>query len=92
MNDQAVVAGGSADVPQARPVASGVLAVQPGQAEPFTGAWPRLLTGEEWQMAKTAVDLLSAPNVQGRTAWDLFEVRKDETGCLHIIIGRPKAG
>jgi hypothetical protein len=88
MNKQGVeqmqaVPGGTPEQPQATAVA------ELHEGELVNGAsGPPRLSPAQWQTIMTAFDLLRTH--EGRIATALYEVSRDDVGCVHIIIGRPQ--
>ena len=74
--------GGTAEQPQATAVeATGDL---------VNGTvWPRPVSEFEWHAIRAAVTILTNA-LAGRVETHLYEVSRDDVGCIHIIIGRPQ--
>lgn len=86
IEEMQAVPGGTQGQPQATAEASAVK-VHEGELVNGTSGPPRL-SPAQWQTIWTAYDLLRTH--EGRLSTPLYEVIRDDVGCVHIIIGRPQ--
>lgn len=84
IEDMGAVPGGKPEQPQATaPVDAPLGELVDGDV------WPRTVLPREWHSIMTIVDILTTHR-EGRVATHLYEVSRDDVGCIHIIIGRPQ--
>lgn len=77
-----IAAGGTQSSPQAVAAPTEV-----HNGELVDASWPRPVRPHEWQRIMSIVELLTTH--QGHIATELYEVSRDDVGCIHVIIGRP---